>query len=72
MYEAIIFFDGPLSKWRRGGRVALGGAPSAVFPEPDPQEVIARKAFRWRWMAEGWARGRLNGFENLQVEIRRK
>ena len=70
-YHAIIFFDGPLSKWLRGGQQAMG-TDVCSYPEPDLTEIIARKSFRWRWMAEVWVISRLRGLHNLSAEIRRK
>lgn len=41
MFEAVIFFAGPLSTW--SGR-------------PHPREILARRTSRWRWLAEAKAR----------------
>jgi hypothetical protein len=59
-YEAILYFNGPLSnfpKWRG---------------VPDEREVIARKPFRFRLFALGWARGRLKGMQNCGLVILEK
>jgi hypothetical protein len=54
-YEAILHFEGPLFKWN--GKV-------------DEREIICRRTFRWRWMAESWARSRLHGLINCGYVIR--
>jgi hypothetical protein len=54
-FEVVLHFEGPLFKW--SGKV-------------DEREVIARKTFRWKWMAEGWARGRLGGLRQCGYVIR--
>jgi hypothetical protein len=53
-YEAILYFDGPLSKW-------LG--------VPDYREVLARKSFRFEAMAIGWARGRIRGLDQCKFVV---
>jgi hypothetical protein len=53
-FEAILHFEGPLFKWN--GKV-------------DEREIIARRAFRWKWLAEGWAQGRLRGMERCKYIV---
>jgi len=53
-YEAVLVFEGPIYKWN--GKV-------------DEREVIARRTFRWRWLAEGWAQGRLKGLSRCKYVI---
>jgi len=36
MYEAVIFYAGPLSTWQG---------------KPHPREILARRTSRWRWLA---------------------
>jgi hypothetical protein len=54
MFEAVIHFEGPLYLWN--GKI-------------DEREVICRRTFRWRWLAEGWAQGRLRGFARCKYTI---
>jgi hypothetical protein len=56
MHEVVLFFKGPLYKWTQG--------------KVDEREVICRRVFRWRWLAEGWAQGRLRGLEQCGYVIR--
>lgn len=48
MYEAIIYFEGPLSKWRG---------------QPDEREFIYRRTTRFKGLAISIARGRCRGLE---------
>lgn len=70
-FDAIIYFNGPKSLWVRSGKLAMG-VPVDGIPEPDPSEVIARKTFRRRWLAEFWVGKRMSGLSNLSFEIRPK
>jgi hypothetical protein len=56
-HEAVLYFQGPLFKWT--GKY-------------DDREVIARRTFRWKWLAEGWARGRLQGLEQCGYAVNDK
>jgi hypothetical protein len=48
-HEVVLFFKGPIFQW--SGKV-------------DDREVICKRPFRWKWLAEGWAKGRLSGLSN--------
>ena len=81
-YEVVLYFDGPLSKWKRsranwffedhpgGLRIPLFD-PRHPMPEPDEREVIARRTFRYQWLAHAWAVGMLRGLNNCYGEVRR-
>lgn len=39
-YEAVLYFDGPMSKWMQC---------------PAPTEILAQRVFKYRWIANAWA-----------------
>lgn len=50
MYEAIIHFDGPLSRWHR---------------KPHKDEIIAKRTFRFWFIAEAWCVAKTRGMPKL-------
>ncbi len=71
--EAIIYFDGPLTKWNRsrqnwtyedhgGLRIPLDGMPA-----PDDREIVDRKQFRSPRAAQAWVLWRLKGFDTSKI-----
>lgn len=74
-YLAIAYFDGPASRWRRsaadwyweelpgGLRLPIPDANGERMPEPDPSEVVARREFRWRWLAMLWGASMVKRFD---------
>ena len=81
-YVAILYFDGPASRWGRsvanwyweehagGLRIPIPDADGTLMPEPDQCEIVQRREFRWQWQACAWARARVQGFEKLLAEVR--
>lgn len=59
-YEAILYFDGPMSKWRMSARAES---------EPDAREVLGQRAFRWRFAAEIWAASRAKIFARVKYIV---
>lgn len=81
-YTAIIYFDGPLTKWPRskfclfedhgnGLRIPIE-QDGKIMREPDGREVVQRREFKYEWMARVWVIARLRGFdtEKLVGEVR--
>lgn len=54
MFIALVWFDGPASKW--------GGAPHE-------NEVIYRRAFKYRWMAEIMAQAKIKDLINCKWSV---
>lgn len=81
-FVAIIYFDGHASRWRRslanwtyeehagGLRIPLPRDDGSMMPEPQPDEIVQRREFRWRWAACAWALSRVKGFDGLLAEVR--
>lgn len=73
MIEAIIYFDGPLTKWSRSKREWKfedhGGLriPLGDMPRPDEREVVDRKEFRSSVAAQAWVFWRLKGFDTSKI-----
>lgn len=77
-FEAIIYFEGPHTKWTRrqkdwlfvepfeGVRIPLHTL-NGVMPPPDDREIVLRKSFRSQKFAMGWVRGRLHGFDKSKI-----
>lgn len=78
LYEAIIYFDSPHTKWRRsrqdwtyeqhpgGLRVVLCDLGEQM-PEPDPDDILQRRKFRSSVDARLWVTIRLHGFDTSKV-----
>lgn len=73
-FEAIIYFDGPLTKWNRSEQNWLyeehaGGIriPLDGMPEPDPRETIVRRSFRFELFARAWIKAHLRGFDTSKI-----
>ena len=75
--EAIVYFDGPLTKWSRskhnwkyseiaGVRLPLGD-PKGIMPAPDDREVVDRKPFKSVMAAQLWINWRLKGFDKTKL-----
>ena len=76
-YEAIIYFDGPLTKWNRsrkdwkyqeqhGLRIPISGA-HGFMPRPDEREVVDRREFRSAMGAQVWVLWRIKGFDTSKL-----
>jgi hypothetical protein len=73
-YEAILYFDGPITRWNRssqnwkfeqhpgGLRIPLDGMPA-----PDERDVIQRRAFRFEFFARVFVIARLKGFDTAKL-----
>jgi len=80
-HVAIVYFDGPLTKFPRGERnwqyeAHPGGLRiplDASMPRPDDREVIQRREFRSEFFARVWVIARLRGFDHEKIvgEVRR-
>lgn len=76
--EAIIYLDGPRTKWGRssrnwqyeehqgGLRVVLTSSDGAM-PEPHVEEIIQRRTFRFSFSARVWVLSRLRGFDHTKI-----
>jgi hypothetical protein len=74
-YEAVLYIDGPLTKWPRsranyeyeehqgGLRIPL----KAEMPKPDEREVIQRRQFAHLLSAKIWVLARLRGFDTTKI-----
>lgn len=73
-YEAIIYYDGPRTKWHRaqrnwqfeehpgGLRVVLDG-----MPEPHEGDILQRRTFRFEFSARVFVLARLKGFDTTKI-----
>lgn len=82
-YEALIYFDGPRTKWtrsqknwtyeeREGGlRIPISN-DGQCMPKPADEETLQVRRFRFRWFAVAWVIARLKGFDHSKIvgEIR--
>jgi hypothetical protein len=77
-FEALIYFDGPITKWSRSGnkwkffeqrglRIPLFGATRSIMPRPDEREIVDRKEFRSTLAAQMWIHWRLKGFDTAKL-----
>jgi hypothetical protein len=78
-FVAIIYFDGPRTKFgrsrinwlfedrSRGLRIPIPHETAGLMPEPHRDETICRREFRNHSVACGWVRGRLNGFDHEKI-----
>lgn len=69
-YLAVIFFDGPLTKWVRSGSTPSTEPSGLRVPHdrpPNAQEIIQQRVFRTRWLATIWAVARIKGFDPSKV-----
>lgn len=73
-WEAVIYADGPWTKWNRSQQNWLyeehaGGLriPLDAMPEPDEREVIQRRSFRTNLGARIWIVARLRGFDHTKI-----
>jgi hypothetical protein len=79
-FEAIIYFDGPRTKFRRskrhwsfkeerarGLRIPIEDSSIGFMPYPDEEETICTREFKSFSVACGWVRGRLNGFDHEKI-----
>lgn len=76
-YEAIIYVDGPRTKWQRarrnwnyeehsgGLRVVIPATPE--MPEPHAEDVLQRRSFRHEISARTWVLIRLKGFDTSKL-----
>lgn len=75
-YLAILYFDGPLTKWMRskslnhfeehpgGLRIPLG---AEIMRAPDEREIVQEKRFRSQVCARIWVLARLKGFDTTKL-----
>lgn len=83
-FEAIIYVDGPRTKWQRsrrnwkyeehpGGLRVILPALNEVMPEPHAEDVLQRRSFRHEFSARVWVLTRLKGFDTAKLvgEVRR-
>lgn len=79
-FVAIIYFDGPRTKFSRsnrpwhfqeekarGLRIPLKSAAHGYMPEPHDDETLCRREFSSYAVACGWVRGRLSGFDHEKI-----
>lgn len=77
--EAILYFNGPLTKWERsandnhfeehpgGLRIPLPDVYDELMSPPHVDEVIQRRQFRFEFAARIWVLARLKGFDHSKV-----
>lgn len=76
--EAIVYFDGPLTKWVRsrhnwqfqdnsGLRIPMSDPLVGLMPRPDEREIVDRKEFRSSVAAQIWVLWRLKGFDISKI-----
>jgi hypothetical protein len=78
-YEAIVYFEGPKTKWVRsrsgnlyeqhpgGLRIPLAGPRGEIMPAPDQSEVIQARQFKSEFCARVWVQARLRGFDHQKI-----
>jgi len=77
-YGAILYFEGPLTKWHRSKREWLFDEIDGLIrephdlamPEPNKQEVLAMREFGSRRAAHLWILWRLSGMAHCYGEVR--